>query len=77
MIAPPGVTMPSHLLLVDNFASKMHSSSTNEKTENESTTLQGEYDIYSGLVPVTLIADCIIYQQQKGIRDADNAQAAR
>ena len=32
---------------------------------------------YSGLVPVTLIAGCIYYQQQKGIRDADNAQAAR
>ena len=32
---------------------------------------------YSGLVPVTLIADCILLPTPKGIRDADNAQAAR
>ena len=67
MIAPPGVTIPSHLLLVDKDA------------DNESKTLQGEYDM-SILVwsqHVTLIADCTYYQQRKGVRDADSAQAAR
>ena len=78
MIAPPGVTIPSHLLLVDKDVAKTPSSSTNKK-DNESKTLQGEYDM-SILVwsqHVTLIADCTYYQQQKGVRDADSAQAVR
>ena len=76
MIAPPGVTIPSHLLLVDKDAAKTPSSS---KKDNESKTLQGEYDM-SILVwsqHVTLIADCTYYQQRKGVRDVDSAQAAR
>jgi len=70
MIAPPGVTIPSHFLLVNNHASKMQSSSTNNKKDNENTTLQGEYDRFGS------IADCTYYQQ-KGVRDVGNAQAAR
>ena len=46
MIAPPGVTIPSHLLLVDNHASKIQSSSTDKKKDNESTTLQGMIYLY-------------------------------
>ena len=73
MIAPPGVTIPSHLLI-------MQSSCTNKKRTMKAqyckVSMTSNID-YSGLVPVTLIAGCIYYQQQKGIRDADNAQAAR
>ena len=49
------VMIPSHLLLVDKDAAKMPSSSTN----NESKTLQGEYDmsILDQSQHVTLIAE--------------------
>ena len=80
MIAPPEVTIPSHVLLLDNHASKLQSSSTNKKrtmkAQHCKVSMISNVD-YSGLVPVTLIANCIHYQQQKGIRDADSAQAAR
>ena len=72
MIAPPGVTIPSHLLLVDKDAAKT-------PVQLIKKTMKGEYDM-SILVRsqhITLIADCTYYQQQKGVRDADSAQAAR
>ena len=69
------VMIPSHLLLVDKDAAKTPSSSTN----NQSKTLQGEYDmsILDQSQHVTLIAECTYYQQQKGARDADSVQDAR
>ena len=56
---PPGVIIPSHLLIFDKDAAKTRSSS---KKDNESKTLQGEFDI--GLVPArNFNADCTYYQQ--------------